>query len=105
MKKLIYSLFIAAIVVAINPTAAKAETDPVKSSEVLSKEAEEAAAKTLINRLEVLHAIDKSDLTFDEKRAIRKEARNIKKELKELDGGIYISTGAIIIILLLIIIF
>lgn len=105
MKKLIYAGLIATILITINPTNLKAETDPVKTSEVITKEAEEAAANTLINRLEELKAIDKSDLNGIEKKAIRKEARDIKKALKELGGGVYISTGAIIIILLLIIIF
>ena len=39
-----------------------------------------------------------------EKKEIRKELREINKEAKERGSGIYISTGAIIIILLLILI-
>ena len=56
--------------------------------------------------------IDKSEITnqtiliikdFAEKKELRKEVRASEKELKTMDGGVYISVGAIIIILLILI--
>ena len=65
-------------------------------------EAEAHAAK-LINRLEEIKAMDRSNMTRSEKRALRKEVRGIEKELKTTGGGVYLSVGAIIIIILLLI--
>ncbi|MBL7834156.1 MAG: hypothetical protein JNK18_09380 [Cyclobacteriaceae bacterium] len=63
-----------------------------------------ARAEVLINRLEEIKAMDHSTMTRKEKRVLRKEVRSIEKELKKIDsGGVYISVGGIIIILLLLI--
>lgn len=45
--------------------------------------------------------MDKSELNKVEKRALRKEVKGIKKDLRALSGGVYLSVGAIIIVLLL----
>jgi hypothetical protein len=57
-------------------------------------------AQQLVQRLEEIKAMDKSTLTRSERKALRKEVKDIKKEMK---GGIYLSVGAIIIIILLLI--
>jgi len=63
-----------------------------------------ALAEVLVNRLEEIKAMDHSSMTRKEKRALRKEVKSIEKELKQIDeGGVYISVGGIIIILLLLI--
>jgi hypothetical protein len=61
-------------------------------------------AQQLINRLEEINAMDKSTLTTKEKRALRKEVRSIEHKLREISGGVYISAGALILILLLVLI-
>ncbi len=48
--------------------------------------------------------MDKSDLKHSEKKVLRKEVRSIEKQLKQNNGGVYLSVGAIIIIILLLII-
>jgi len=58
----------------------------------------------LIERLEAIKEIDKSSLSHAEKKTLRKEVKAIDRQLKELNGGVYLSVGAIIIILLLVII-
>ena len=63
----------------------------------------EARANVLTNRLEELKAIDKSSLSKAEKKALRREVREIKKELAAISGGVYLSVGAIILIALLLI--
>jgi hypothetical protein len=57
----------------------------------------------LEQRLEEIRAIDTKRLTKDEKRALRGEVKQIKKEMKALSGGVYISIGALILIVLLLI--
>jgi hypothetical protein len=47
--------------------------------------------------------MDKSNLTFTERRELRKEVKAIKEELAQVSGGVYLSIGAIIVILLLLI--
>jgi hypothetical protein len=63
----------------------------------------EAYATSLKNRLEEIKAMDKTELSRAEKKALRKEVRTIKKELAAISGGVYLSIGAIILIVLLII--
>lgn len=60
----------------------------------------------IVDRVNELKAIDKSELTKEEKKELKAEIKELKEEANEASksGGIYISTGAIIIILLLIII-
>ena len=63
----------------------------------------EAAAQALITRLHEIKDMDKSNLSKTEKKELRNEVKNIKKELKANSRGIYLSVGAIIIIVLLLI--
>jgi hypothetical protein len=62
-----------------------------------------SAATQLMNRLEEIKAMDKSELTTSEKKALRKEVKTIKKEMATMAGGIYLSIGAAILIVLLLI--
>ena len=63
----------------------------------------EAYASKLIQRLEEIKAMDKSNLTRADKKNLRKEVRSIKEELRTTGNGVYLSIGAIIIILLILI--
>ncbi|HRF81157.1 MAG TPA: hypothetical protein PL070_13855 [Flavobacteriales bacterium] len=68
---------------------------------------DQAAVLDLQARLETVLATDRSALSSDERRALRKEYRGLKHEMAQYNAGgtvIYLSTGAIIIILLLLII-
>ena len=51
----------------------------------------------------IIDAMDKSELSAPEKKELRKEVRSIKKELRDISGGVYLSVGAVIIIILLLI--
>lgn len=111
MKKL--SILIAFLLFA---APAFASTDPDNkeanaketASEVQPFTAEEVAA--IEARIMEIKDMDKSDLSRVEKKALKTELREMRKEIRERDehhhrsGGIFISTGAIIVILLLIII-
>ncbi|WP_372755178.1 hypothetical protein [Mariniflexile sp.] len=63
-----------------------------------------AEVKTMLNRLEDIKNMDKSDLKPEERKELRKEVREIKKEIRRSGNGIYISSGAIILILLILLI-
>jgi hypothetical protein len=63
-----------------------------------------AEVQVMLNRLEEIKDMDKSELKRSDRKELRKEVRAIKAKMRSSGNGIYISSGAIIIILLLIII-
>lgn len=96
MKKITLSILTVSILL-INPINLKADnTSPTIENSTEST--------TLLNRLDEINVMDKSELKFSEKRALRKEVKSIEKQLKANNGGVYLSVGAIIIIILLLII-
>jgi hypothetical protein len=102
MKKITICLMTAVMSFTFIPTqvfAAKAYTTAASAN------TESAEANVLLNRLSEIKAMDKSNLTAPEKKELRKEVRSIREQLKDIGGGVYISAGAIILILILLIIF
>jgi hypothetical protein len=75
----------------------------VDSVSVPKPSIEEINSTILINRLEEIKKMDKSDMTRVEKRVLRKEVKSIKAKLQTTSRGVYLSVGAIIIIVLLLI--
>lgn len=71
---------------------------------VIEKTADTMESRQLIGRLKQIDAMDKSKLTRKEKKELRTEVKEIDKRLREIAGGIYISVGALILILVLLII-
>jgi hypothetical protein len=63
-----------------------------------------AEIQVMLNRLEEIKEMDKSNLNRAEKKELRVETRALKSNVRSSGNGIYISATAIIIILLLIII-
>ena len=59
--------------------------------------------QVMLDRLEDIKEMDKSELNRADKKELRKEVRAIKSDIRASGNGVYISAGAIIIILLLII--
>ncbi len=85
------------------PTPMQAGTAPGSVPPDSTRTIESAEAKALTLRLEEINAMDKSKLTTPEKRQLRKEVRSIKKRAAELGGGVYISVGALLIVIILLI--
>lgn len=59
--------------------------------------------ETLTLRLKEIGAMDKTTLNAQEKKALKQELRSTKKQLREINRGVYLSVGSIIIIILLLI--
>jgi len=59
--------------------------------------------KMLNLRIEEIRDMDKSDLTVLEKRELRSELQTIKKDLRQRNGAVYIGTGTLLLIIILII--
>ena len=96
LRKTITLMVLAMCLTATMPVLAADDT-PITNTE---KPNNDARAQQAMNRLKEIRDMDKSHLTSSEKRALRKEVRQIKKDNSR---GIYLSVGAIIIIVLLLI--
>ena len=105
MKKLTIGLMFAFLSLTFVPLQSNAATTGPSSSLVVPKPAEAAEAKTLELRLNEINAMDKSKLKSSDKKNLRKEVRAINHKLREIGGGVYISAGTLILILVLLIIF
>jgi hypothetical protein len=92
-----------AILLAITIPASAAIIVPNATTTKSATPTESPRAQQLIQRLDEIKDLNKSELTGSEKKALRKEVREIKKEMKALSGGVYLSVGAIIIVILLLI--
>jgi len=57
----------------------------------------------ITNRVEEIKEMDKSALSRAEKKELKSELTEMKKESKALSGGVYLSVTAIIIVLLILI--
>jgi hypothetical protein len=102
MKKLPFYLMMMVLSLSVFPNSMiaseKKETVVVTNTKEMPAE-----VKVMFTRLEEIKAMDKSSLNYSEKRALRKEVRAIKADLKATGNGVYFSVGAIIIIILLLI--
>ena len=78
-----------------------AGTDPSTPTSISTPEAAEAA--TWLARLDEIKEMDKSTLTGTERKELRQEVRTIKANLKETSGGVYLSVGAIILLVVLLV--
>lgn len=101
MKKIIVCLTTALLSFTFMPTEMKAESSPAKTE--LTDNSDESKV-ILITRLDEINSIDKSALSRSEKAALRKEVRSIERKLHDDYGGIYISVGAAILIIFLLIV-
>jgi hypothetical protein len=87
--------FVLLLAIALPANSTTIVPEPVKT--------EDARTVQLLNRLEEIKAMNISGMTRMEKKDLRKEVREIKKEVKNNGRGIYLSIGAVIIIILLLI--
>lgn len=102
MKKITFYLMMMVLSLSVVPTQMlAAEKNPTSVSNT-PKEVP-AEVKVMLNRLEEIKAMDKSALNSAEKKELRKEVRAIKADLQSTGNGVYLSVGAIIIVILLLI--
>lgn len=76
-------------------------TRPVSTD--LPKPSASAEVNVLLFRLGEIKGIDRSNMSSLERKTLRKETRSIKNQLREVRGGVYLSVGAIIIIVLVLV--
>jgi len=95
LKKLIPVLLLAMSITIVSPVFA-GNVIPGKT-----EVPKEILAKQIETRLIEIRNMDKSNLSSTEKKELRNEVKDLKKQAR--NGGIYLSIGAIIIIVLLLI--
>lgn len=107
MKKFIFCLVATILSLTLIPVQSHAANKEDPSSLPVSKPpetTESVEAKALLLRLDEIKAMDVSNLKATEKKELRKEVRSIKRELKDISGGVYISAGLLIVILIILIV-
>jgi hypothetical protein len=101
-KKFLQSVSLIMFIAISSPAgAAVAVAPPSQNNSIPSTD--DPRVQQLVQRLEVIKGMDKSEMTRLERKNLRKEVKEIKKEMKAISGGVYLSVGAIIIIILLLI--
>lgn len=112
MKKLTFCFLTAFTLLLYSPVQLKAGIENNTVSTTVSTTAKSAEASARIVRLNEIKTTDMSALSKSEKKELRKEVRSIKSGLKAnsenkyiegSNGGIYISVGAAILIVILLI--
>lgn len=97
MKKLFYLLSMLFLFMAVSPMAMANKDKPELTEE------EKTRLEEIEIRVDEIKAMDFSTMEKAEKKAVKHELKEMKREAKNLGGGVYLSVGAIIIILLLLI--
>ncbi|MDP2113840.1 MAG: hypothetical protein Q8K69_07255, partial [Bacteroidota bacterium] len=105
MKKLTLGLMTGCMLLLCNPTLlkAEAETETATTATTVTATAKSAEISKMEIRLNEIKAMDMKTLNSAEKKELRKEVRAIKSDIKAVNngGGVYISVGAAILIVLL----
>jgi hypothetical protein len=107
MKKFIFCLMAIILSLTFLPVQSFGATKENPSSPVATKPpetTESVEARTLILRLDEIKAMDMSKLKSADKKDLRKEVRSIKRELKSISGGIYVSAGVLIVVLIILLV-
>lgn len=99
MKKKIYFLATAFMLMLATPSvmAKDAKSKPEMTERQIAR------VEEISRRVEEIKSMDKSELSHQERKDLRNELLEMKKEAKAVSGGVYLSVGAIIIIILLLI--
>lgn len=104
MKKIAYYLSLMFFLAAFAPAAMANDNKPGNDKTQLTVE-QQAKLSEIEGRVAEIKAMDFSEMTSEERKEVKNELREMKKEAKAVGGGVYISVGAIILILILILIF
>ncbi len=104
MKKTALICLLVISSLAIMPQTHAAINSPLSKKEVVLTEAQTLRLNQINARLVQIQNMDKSALSSQEKKVLRKEVRAMKAEARESGGGIYLSIGAVILIIVLLII-
>lgn len=112
MKKITLVLMTAFLLLIFTPNHLKANTETNKLTTGTTVPDRSAEAEARVVRLTEIKTMDRSTLNSSEKKELRSETRAIKSEMKSNNestyiegshGGLYVSVGAAILIILLLV--
>jgi ribosomal protein S18 len=95
LKKLLKSAIVALSLTLAIPS--------ISSAAVSDSTADVATLNTLVTRVNEIQNMDKTNLSSTEKKELKKELKLMKHQADGLGRGVYLSVGALIIIILLLI--
>jgi hypothetical protein len=106
MRKLGIFIVSLLLIFAFSPVQLKAEKIAEPPSNELSVELEKTIREVeiLTARLDEINSIDKKNLTSAERRELRKEVKKIEQALTLNGGGVYVSVGALLLVIVLLIV-
>jgi hypothetical protein len=97
-------LLLLAMTFSLGSFAAPTSNDVIPATTTPSESANAAEMQRLTNRLEEIKAMDLKNMPRSEKRKYGKEVKQIQKKMNALSGGVYISAGALLVVLILLLI-
>jgi hypothetical protein len=105
MKKILQVALVLLMAATVLPAQA-ATNDPIKEKvATMTEEQKDARIAEMKRRVHEIKDINKSTLSKQERKELRKELRSMNKEAKQMGrGGVYISLAGILIIILVLII-
>ncbi len=104
MKNFTIGIMAAMLFLTFSPAQMNASTMSSTVSITTPKPDKSLEITALRSRLHEINTMDKSELNPSERKQLRKEKRSIKGQLREVNGGVYLSAGAVILIVLLVLI-
>ena len=104
MKKSTILNIIAIAILSVYSVSVKANINKNIDSIALQSATKSNDSSDLQLRLNTINQMDKSTLNKEEIKGLVSEVKKIEKQIKKTDGGLYISAGALIVILILLII-
>ena len=104
MKKLAICLIMTCLSLTLIPLQLNATSKSEPTSVPAPKPAESPEVKALELRLNEINAMDKSKMKSAEKKTLRKEVKSINHKMRDISGGVYLSAGVVILILILLIV-
>lgn len=100
MKKLMYFAF--SFIMLLSTVNIASAND--KNAKALTPQ-QQVKLEQLTNRVEEIRSMDKSDLSRQDKRALRSELKQMKSEANAIsNGGVYLSITALLVIVILLLI-
>jgi hypothetical protein len=104
MKKLAICIMMTCLSLTLIPLQLNATTKSEPTSVPAPRPAETPEVKALELRLNEINAMDKSKMKSAEKKTLRKEVKTINHKMHDIGGGVYLSAGAVILIVILIVV-
>lgn len=107
MKKIIYCLLVICITASFFPIQSNAAVNEKTSSLPATKPPEPVAGmevKALLKRVDVTNPLDKSTLRSNEKKNAQIEVREGRHHRDGRGGVVYVSVGAVVLVILLVVI-